>query len=340
MDGYTDKPHHRVEIFVCLIAAALILFLFMPLVPYLNSQTLPPMLYAYSYVLVVLYFAIGTLAFYIIRKRGGKKPVIREWDPPMTRYQHTYGPNTDIYTTKINREGDFVTTKETRLGGSIDDKWGKHASSGSAALDKISNFYGKMIFVFLVPCIYLLAGGTFMFWALPYILIMLVRDNIAKSHNKAVPKPLQRAYRQCRKLYGNPPISYDDKAGYLVSREKHKEKRAEETNSFLAHYKEHSDDGSAPYFYTRKDNVSYMIVEYKRVEGKNYGVCFVLVSDGRDIKKRIVVADGFIPTDPENWAQDWREAGVSNKTLEHLDWYEEKMKKIMRGVKRNSEIVG
>ncbi|MBQ8880180.1 MAG: hypothetical protein IJY69_05040 [Clostridia bacterium] len=142
---------------------------------------------------------------------------MQEWDPPMTRYHHTAGPNTDIYTTKINRDGDFVTTKETRLGGSVEDRWGSHASSGSSLLDGISNFYSKLIVYTLIPCMYLMAGGTFIFWVLPYIVFMLVRDANAKAHNSKVPIELQRAYRRCSKLYDEAPISHSDKAGYLIS---------------------------------------------------------------------------------------------------------------------------
>ena len=341
MNGYTDKPHHRLEIFVCLITVAIIFALCIPLLPYLNSYEIPAALEIYSYAIVLLYFALGTLATYIIRRNGGKKPEIREWDPPMTRYQHNYGPNTDIYTTKINRDGDFVTTKETRLGGSIDDKWSAHASTGSSMLDRASSFYSKIIFMFLVPCLYLLAGGAFIFWVIPYILIMLVRDHNAKGHNKAVPKTLQQAYRHCRETYGKAPISYNDKVGFLVSKENHQAKRAEESNSFLSHYTSPQENDSAPFFYTRKNGVSYMIVDYKRPQNKNFGVTFLLVADNRDnLQKRIVVGDGFVPTDPEKWENDWSEMGISKFAMQHLDWYEEKMRKIMRGSKRNSEIVG
>ncbi len=341
MNGYTDKPHHRVEIFVCLLAVALIVALLAPVFPYLNETEFPVGLAFYSYVVVVAYFAIGTLTTFIIRRRKGKKPKVQEWDPPMTRYQHTYGPSTDIYTTTVNRDGDFVTTKETRLGGSIDDRWGAHASSGSSFFDSISTFYGKMIFLFLTPCLYLLAGGTFAFWVVPYILIMLLRDSKAQSYNKAVPKVLQRAYRHCRKVYGTSPISYDDKAGFLVSREKHHAKKSEQKDSFLSHYQESAVDDSAPFFYTRKNGVSYMIVDYKREKNKNFGVTFLLVKDGSDsLKKRIVVGDGFLPTDPHDWEHEWNEAGISLYAMKHLDWYEQKMNKILKSMKKNSEIVG
>ena len=341
MDGYVDKPHHRVEIFVCLLTVAIIVALCIPLVPYLDSYSLPTGLEIYSYALVVIYFALGTLATYIIRHRKGKKPEIREFDPPMTRYQHTYGPNTDIYTTRIDRAGKFVTTKETRLGGSVDDKWGAHASSGSDTLDRISGFYGKLIYAFLVPCIYLLVGGTFIFWVLPYILIMSLRDRHAKGKTANVPKELGKAYRHCRELYGESPITYDDKAGYLVSKDQHKTKKAESTNSFLAHYTSSASDDSAPFFYTRKNGVSYMIVEYNRPQNKNYGVTFLLACDGSgEIKRRIVVGNGLLPADPHNWEKDWHEMGVSQYTMQHLAWYEEKMRSIMKSGKKNSEIVG
>lgn len=341
MDGYTDKPHHRLEIFVCLATIAILLALFSPLIPYLNEYELPVALQAYTYVLVILYFALGTLATYIIRRNGGKKPVIGEWDPPMTRYQNHYGPNTDIYTTKINRDGDFVTTKETRLGGSIEDKWSAHASSGSSVLDRASNFYSKLIFAFLMPCLYLFAGGTFLFWVIPYLLIVLVRDRHAKARNKVVPKSLQRAYRYCRRAYGKAPISYDDKVGFLVSKENHKTQKAEQTGGFLSHYTAPKADDSVPFFYTGKSGVSYMIVEYIRPQNKNFGITFLLVGDGRKkLQKRTVVGNGFVPADPEGWQAEWQELGVSQLTLQRLDQYEEKMKKIMRGSKKNSEIVG
>lgn len=341
MDGYTDKPHHRAEIFVCILAVALIAALLIPVFPYLNETTLPTELILYPYLLVVAYFIIGTLVAFFIRRRGGKKPKIQEWDPPITRYQNNYGPNTDIYTTRINRDGDFVTTKETRLGGSIDDKWGAHASSGSSALDGISNAYGKLFSFFISLCINLLIGVSFIFWVIPYILVMLVRDNIAQKHNKAVPKVLQRVYRRCRKAYGDAPISYDDKAGFLVSRENHRNKKAEEKNSFLSHYQQSSSDDSAPFFYTRKNDVSYMIIDYKRDQNKNFGVTFLLVAEDSDnLQKRIVVGNGFLPTAPNNWEHEWNEAGISLYAKQHLDWYEEKMKKILKSMKKNSEIVG
>lgn len=341
MNGYTDKPHHRLEIFVCLAVIAVLLALCVPIFPYLTAYELPWGMQVYTYVIIAVYFALGTLATYVIRHSGGKKPVIREWDPPMTRYQNHYGPNTDIYTTKINRDGDFVTTKETRLGGSIEDKWSAHASTGSPALDRVSSFYGKLIAAFLVPCFYLFAGVAFVFWVIPYILIMMVRDRVAQSSNKAVPKALGRAYRYCRKVYGNVPVSYDDKVGFLVSKENRRTKKTEQTNSFLAHYTTPKEDDSAPFFYTCKDGVSYMIVEYTYPQNKNFGVTFLLVGENpKKLQKRIIVRDGFLPADPENWEKDWNEMGISLFAKQHLDWYEEKMKSIMKSHKRNSEIVG
>ena len=341
MDGYTDKPHHRVEIFVCLLAIAVIVALCIPLFPYLNETKLPILLSIYFCIVAVAYFAIGALVTHFIYRRRGKKPKVQEWDPPMTRYQNNYGPNTDIYTTTVNRNGDFVTTKETRLGGSIDDRWSAHASSGSSALDGISNAYGNLIGYCFLACLYLLAGGFFAFWVLPYILIMTVRDKIAQDHNKDVPKELQRAYRHCRETYGTAPISYNDKVGYLVSREKHQTKKAEKKNSFLSHYQQPTVDDSAPFFYTRKDGVAYMIVEYKMVPNKNYGTAFLLVHDGGDsLQKRIVVGNGFLPTDARNWRAEWNEVGVSCDTMQRLDWYEQKMRSILKSLKKNSEIVG
>lgn len=333
MDGYTDKPHHKVEIFACLSAIALIAVLFISLFSILGEMAVP--------VGVIAYFAIGTAVAMIIRRRGGKKPKIQEWDPPMTRYQNHYGPNTDIYTTKINRDGDFVTTKETRLGGSIEDKWGAHASSGSSIFDGISNFYGKMFGFFIPLCLYLLVGGTFIFWSIPYILIMLVRDSIANKRNQKIPEMLQHAYRHCRKVYGTAPISYNDKAGFLVSREKHHTKKTEQKSGFLSNYQQATADDSAPFFYTCQKGTSYMIVDYKREQNKNFGTTFLLVSDGRkELQKRIVVGDGYIPTDPQNWEHEWNEAGISLYAKKHLDWYEQKMRSILKSAKKNQEIVG
>lgn len=341
MNGYTDKPSHSLEIFACLVAIAALVVLCLPVAPYFDSYDVPILLQLYSYVLVVIYFAIGTFVFYLIRRRGGKKPEIREWDPPMTRYQHNYGPNKDIYKTTVNRDGDFVTTKETLYGGSVDDKWSAHASSGSDIFDRIIDFYSKFIVFFMKPCIYLLAGGTFAFWVVPYILIMMARDKKAQSYNKAVPKRVQRAYRSCRNEFGTSPISYDDKTGYLVSKDKFQTKKSEQTNSFLSHYTDPKEDASAPFFYTYKNGVSYMIVEYKRPQNKNFGVTFLLVGDSiNNLQKRIVVGDGFLPTDPQNWETDWNDMGVSQYTMQHLDWYEKKMRSIMKSMKKTSEIVG
>jgi len=341
MDGYTDKPHHRVEILVCLLAFALIAALLVPVFPYLNETELPESLAFYPYIIVIGYFAIGTLATFIIRRRGGKRPSVQESDPPMTRYKRTYGPDTDIYTTTVNRDGDLVTTKETRMGGSIDDRWEAHASSGSSRIDDISKFYGKMLSLFLTPCIYLLLGGTFAAWGVPYIFVMLARDKVAQGHNKIVPNPLQRAYRHCRKVYGVAPISYDDKVGFLVSREKHQAKKAESKNSFLSNYQQPSDDDSAPFFYTHRNGVSYMIIDYKREQNKNFGITFLLVNDGDDnLQKRIVVGNGFLPANDCDWKHEWNEAGISRYAMEHLEWYEQKMRKILKSIKKNSEIVG
>ena len=341
-NGYTDKPNHRFEILMCILAVAALVALLIPVVPYLNSYDVPMLVELYSYALVVIYFAIGTFVFYLIRRKGGKKPEIREWDPPMTRYEHTYGPDTEIYKTTVNKDGDFVTTKETRLGGSVDDKWSAHApTTGSNIIDRGIDLYSKFFAIFITPCIYLLAGGTFIFWAIPYILIMSVRDKNAKSFNATVPKKLQQAYRRCRKDFGKSPISYDDKVGYLVSKAIYQNKKAEQKNSFLSHYTGSEEDADAPFFYTHKDDVSYMIVEYKRPENKNFGITFLLVDDGEnDLQKRIVVGDGFLPTDPQNWQSDWKDLGVSQYTMTHLDWYEKKMRSIMRSFKKNSEIVG
>ena len=52
MDGYTDKPHHKVEIFACLSAIALIAVLFISLFSILGEMAVP--------VGVIAYFAIGT----------------------------------------------------------------------------------------------------------------------------------------------------------------------------------------------------------------------------------------------------------------------------------------
>ena len=49
-DGYVDKPHHRLEIFTCILAVALIVALFIPLLPYWNEPELPSHLSTYPYV--------------------------------------------------------------------------------------------------------------------------------------------------------------------------------------------------------------------------------------------------------------------------------------------------
>ena len=340
MDGRVDKPHHRLEILLCLVGVALIVALFLPLRPYLTEESLPAHLALYPYLLLLAYFAIGTLITVVIRRRGGKKPKLQEWDPPMNRFTHTYGPNTDIYTTTVNRDGDLVTTKETRLGGSINDNWSAHASSGSSLIDGISKFYGKLLYLCLVPCIYMLLGGTFIIWAIPYVLVMLAGDSGTKKQNKAVPHALAQAYRHCRATYPA-PLSYDDKAGYLVSREQHRTKKSEARNSFLAHYQPKADTDDLPFFYTRRDGVSYMIVEYKREQGKNYGTTFLLMEagDGR-LQKRIAVGDGLLPTDPSSWKHEWYDAGVSQQTMNHLERYEQKMNEILHSPKKNSTFMG
>ena len=67
----------------------------------------------------------------------------------------------------------------------------------------------------------------------------------------------------------------------------------------------------------------------------------VLVWDGgKELQKRIVVGNGFLPTDPHNWEQEWNEAGISSYAKEHLDWYEQKMKKILKSMKKNQDIIG
>ena len=38
---------------------------------------------------------------------------------------------------------------ETRLGGSINDNWGAHASTGVPLLDGVASFYGKLLRLFL-----------------------------------------------------------------------------------------------------------------------------------------------------------------------------------------------
>ena len=84
-----------------------------------------------------------------------------------------------------------------------------------------------------------------------------------------------------------------------------------------------------------------MIVDYKREQGKSFGVTFLLVQeDGNRLRKRIVVGNGFLPTDPDNWEHEWNEAGVSTYAKQHLDWYERKMREIIKSGKKNSEIVG
>ena len=326
MNGYADKPHHRVEILVCLLAVAVVVALLIPLFPYLNVYELPESLAFYSYVAIVAYTVMGVIVTRIIRRQKGNLPKVQEWDPPTTRYQNIYGPNTDIYKTRINRDGDLVTTKETRLGGRIDDRWAAHASSGSAAVDGVIDFYKKLIKICFVPCFYLLAGISFFAWVLPYILVMLVRDGYAGSRNKEIPVALQRAYRRCRKAYGDFPITYDDKVGFLVCREDHKSKRSENTNSFLSHYKQSDVDDSAPFFCVRKKGVSYMIVDYRRDANKSYGVTFLLVDDGSgSIRRRIGVGNGFLP-EGSDWEHEWNEAGISLYAKKHLDWYEHQLK--------------
>ncbi|MBQ8880181.1 MAG: hypothetical protein IJY69_05045 [Clostridia bacterium] len=83
-----------------------------------------------------------------------------------------------------------------------------------------------------------------------------------------------------------------------------------------------------------------MVVEYKRANNKNFGTAFVLVENGKELEKRLVVGNGFIPTEPQNWLTEWNEAGVSAEVLDKLPKYEEKTKKIMNSSSRNSEIVG
>ena len=339
--GYVDKPHHRVEILVCLLAIALIVGIFMPLLPYWNSYELPADLNNYLYVSVVCYSVVGIFVMLVIRRKKGNKPTLQEWDPPTTRYRNVYGPNTDIYTTKINRDGDFVTTKETRLGGRTDDLWGAHASTGSSAVDKMLDFYKKLLVVTLTPCLYLLGGVSFIFWVVPYILVVAVRDIYARGKCKNVPVGLQRAYRRCRKLYGDAPVTYDDKVGFLVSRENHKAKKNGNSDSFLSHFQQAEADESAPFFFTSKKGVSYMIVDYTRDPNKNYGTTFLLVYNGKgEIQKRIAVGNGFLPVDSGEWEHEWNVAGVSLHAKNHLDWYEQKMKKILKSPKRNREIVG
>ena len=54
MNGYVDKPHHRLEIFICLATVAILLALFVPLIPYFNSYNLPLGLQVYAYAIVVV----------------------------------------------------------------------------------------------------------------------------------------------------------------------------------------------------------------------------------------------------------------------------------------------
>lgn len=340
-NGYVDKPNHRLEIFVCIIAIAIIIALFSPLVPYLNSYDTPEHLQNYPYLFGVGYVIVGLIATLIIRRDKNKKPTVQQWDPPMTRYEHIYGPDTDYYKTSVNAKGDYITTKETRYGGKVKDHWGHHSLPNSSFWDKIITFYAGIFAIGFAFCITMMIAVTFAFWVLPYIFVKLTRDKKAKKSNKSIPKQVKSAYRNCRKKYGVSPISYDDKVSFLISKENCQSKKSERRNDFLSNFKGDSTADPIPFFYTRKKKVSYMIVDYKRASNKNFGVTFLLVDNGKNgIQKQIVVGNGFVPSSTSDWRSDWTDAGVSSYAMQHMEWYEQKMQKIMKSSKKNSDVAG
>lgn len=334
--GYADKPHHLVEISVCLIGIVLLILLSLPVLPFLHEYEVPVFIQIYMYALVGVYIIITTAITIIIHCMWGKKPKVGRVDPPLQRFYESSGPNTDIYTTTVNRDGNFVTTKETRYGYSKEDMW-----STSDASD--APFSKVLWLIWAVPMyiiIHMLIGGFFVMWVGPYILVMIVRDIIAYSHNQEIPARVRRVYRFCRKYYGESPLTYGDKAAFLIAREKHFAKKARSKNGFASQFAQETDHG-APFYYIHKKGVSYMIVDYVEGERKSYFTTFVLVKKkNEDVKKRMIVGNGFVPSLYGDTEADWIEAGISEYALQHLEWYERKMDKILRSPKKFGKVVG
>lgn len=336
-----DKPNHKTEITVCILCLILSVALFLPLVPYLDQYTLPPLLQVHMYVALIGMIALGTLSTSVIFSRKKKKKDLLPMDPPEERYHNNPGTSHTSYVSKERYDGAIVTEKVTRYTGGVEDQWNWSGASTDSG-NRIVKLYGDFCVGTIKACAYVFAGTVFLIWVIPYICVVLSKDQKSAKYRAKIPRELRRAYKIGKEKAKNSPLSYHHKVGFLVSRENCKKAKAK-PKSFLDNFSsaETSTGELHPFFYTRIKNISYMIVDYRHPTNKNYGISFVLVENRNgSFAKKMVIEDEFVDSNEQDWQSDWKESGASPNAYGNIRWYENKFRSILNSHKKSKEILG
>ncbi len=348
--AHLDHPSHAREIKFCLIGLAISFLLFLPLIPFLDESSLSFLQEAYLTLVTVVYIGLGFItARSILHRFKNRKQSNLFLDPPEQRYATYVGSDKTQYVSKERYDGAIVTEKVTISGDETIDrwKWNGPSSTSDSLIDRASAAYSNAltpVIIITFNCsAYLLLGITFAVWGIPYALIASARDRAAKEERKKIPQKLCKAYSLGRSQSTESPLTYHDKVGFLISKTQRPATPAKQTNSFLANYTNEIPQAeiSRPFFYNRRNKIPFMIVDYRQEKSRGYGVSFILIkSRTGEILKKMVVGNEFVDADPRNWVADWKENGASPKTVESIQWYEDKFNSILNSSDKSREILG
>ncbi len=339
-----ENGGHKKQIILCLLGLVVIFAASLPLLPFLNSYDLPPLLALYSKLFVVICVFVGSFISYRILSAflAGRREDALRTDPPEQRYGTRYTPVKTYVEAKEQIDGSFRFEKITRGGDVQVDRW-RWYSSGNERVDGVFGAYGRLIEIVIYLMAYIFLGASFIFWVLPYIAYAVVKDRMSAGKRAKIPAALKAAYKQSRAASEKMPLSYHDKVGFLVSREECRKAPASaspKADSFLKNFTSQASAAPAkriPFFFKRYGSVAYMIVDYK--EGRDAGTTFVLVKKGNaPIEKRIVVGHAFAAAQSADWEADYRAIGASSAVFSNMGWYESKMIELLKNPRK--EILG
>lgn len=330
---------HCPEIVVSLLGVVFIAALIVIIAPLLSlpSSEVPDFFIQSAAYYIIACSLIPTFVIFI-RKKKRKKTYIS--DPPMERYSYSYGISSTRYITKEKFDGSIVTEKVTDNGTRLVDNW--KCNYNSSFSEKIIDFYVGLFSKFVWFLIFIFVGFTFAFWAIPYIITVLVSDIRTSSKQKALPPMLRKAYAESKKKEQQMPITFQDKVKFLVSKENSYKKSANKSK-FVSNF-----TGASPaykdkpfyYTYKKKTKLSYMIVDYHREENKNYGITFVLIGNRKGvIDRKMITENNFVDSDSNEWALDWKQHGVPYSIISNIVWYENKFTEIIKSKRRKKHSI-
>lgn len=331
------KKNHTIETIICIAYYAVIIGIFAPLWPYMNMtfEEVPNLSIEISIIVAeVLFFVLSiasTISIFCLRK-GSKIHKPAPLDPQEEHYRNVYGLNTTEYVSKERYDGAIVTEKVTHIGGETKDQWINDGQPLSFTAFLITPFgWALAVLIF----------GTFFFWAIPYVIIVSIRDSVIRKRRLQIPRDLSVAYLECCKNEKISKLSFHDKVGFLKSREKCA-LQATKPKDFIDYYtSSKSSVASIPFWYRKYGNEDYMIVDYHCEICEKFGVAFVLVrNEGGDINKKMVVGNEFVATNEKNWFSDWVLSGANKQIIENIEWYEAKFVDILNDPERNNTISG